>query len=112
MLKEKKIHKSRILADSAEPKSIDELRFLGIKRITAAKKGRGSISAGIDAVRRNRIIISPICKNFIAEIKGYVWETDRDGTVTNSPRGKNDHLMDAMRYAVSDALEKENFSFS
>lgn len=112
LLKSRGYGRERIPADSAEPKSIDELRAFGIKRIVPSEKGRGSISSGIDAVKRNRIVISPSCKNFISEIRGYVWETASDGSVTNRPRGKNDHLMDAMRYAITDALGKENFSFA
>ncbi len=101
----------RIVADCAEPKSIDELRAMGIRRITPSDKGRGSILSGIDAVRRCRIIIHPACRSFIREIRGYVWDTDSSGNAVNRPVGKNDHLMDAMRYAVASASGSTNFSF-
>ncbi len=111
LIKERGYGRCRIVADSAEPKSVDELRSMGIRRIVPSSKGRGSILAGIDAVARNRIVISPVCRNFIGEIRGYVWDTDSGGNAVNRPRGKNDHLMDAMRYAVSDAAGGSNFSF-
>ncbi|MCD8311492.1 MAG: PBSX family phage terminase large subunit [Firmicutes bacterium] len=101
----------RIVADSAEPKSIAELRRMGISRIAPARKAKGSIISGIDAVRRCRIVILPSCKSFISEISSYTWETSADGTPTNRPRASGDHLMDAMRYAVTDALSGSNFSF-
>ncbi len=100
----------RIIADSAEPKSIDELYNFGIRRISPSVKGRGSILSGIDAVKRYRIVISPVCKSFLSEIRSYVWETDGSGCAVNRPRGQNDHLMDAMRYAVS-SIGTEKFSF-
>lgn len=111
IIKMKGFEKERIVADCAEPKSIDELRNLGIKKIIPSQKGNGSILHGIDYIQRNRIIILPCCKNFIAEIGNYVWEVEADGSCTNRPRGKDDHLMDAMRYAVSGCYGKENFSF-
>lgn len=103
--------KERIAADAAEPKSIEELRRFGVRRVFAAKKGRGSILSGIDCVRRLRIICSPRCRSFITEIGSYAWEVDGNGAAVNRPAGGNDHLMDAMRYAVSAAAEADTFSF-
>lgn len=91
--------KERIMADSAEPKSIDRLRELGLRRVTAAKKGPGSILAGIDYIQGLEIVILPRCENFIREIGGYCWR-EKDGRYLNEPVDEDNHLMDAMRYAV------------
>lgn len=111
LLKARGLCKARIVADSAEPRLIDELRFSGIRGIRAASKGKSSILHGIDRVQRFKIISSPVCKNFISEIRSYTWETDRGGEAVNRPVGGNDHLMDAMRYAVTDVSSESRFSF-
>lgn len=103
--------KERIRADAAEPKSIDRLRELGLYRLRAARKGPGSVLAGIDYLRDFDIVILPRCRNFLREIGGYCWEQDRDGRYLNYPRDGDDHLMDAMRYAVSDLLVGDVYSF-
>lgn len=92
--------KERIMADSAEPKSIDRLRELGLRRIMPARKGRGSILAGIDFLQGLEIIIHPGCRNFLQEIGSYCWR-ESGGKYLNEPCDENNHLMDAMRYAVS-----------
>lgn len=94
--------KERIFADAAEPKSIDRLRELGLRRICAAKKGPGSILAGIDYIQGLEVIVDPKCENFIREIGGYCWQ-EQNGRYLNRPQDENNHLMDAMRYAVSGA---------
>lgn len=111
LLRSRGYGRARIIADSAEPRLIDELRSMGIKNIRAAVKGRGSILHGIDCVQRYGITASPVCKNFIGEIRSYVWETDRGGDAVNRPVGAGDHLMDAMRYAVTEASAASKFSF-
>lgn len=111
ILKERGFGKARIIADSAEPRLIDELREMGIRGIRAASKGKGSILNGIDRIQRFKITVSPLCKNFISEIRSYVWETDRGGYAVNRPVSGGDHLMDAMRYAVAEATSESKFSF-
>ncbi|MBQ9519441.1 MAG: terminase large subunit, partial [Firmicutes bacterium] len=103
--------KEIIAADSAEPRSIDRLRELGIRRIRAARKGKDSIMSGIDFLQDYKIIIRPACENFIREIGNYSWEKDRMGNRINKPANGFDHLMDAMRYAVEDCARGEVFSF-
>lgn len=103
--------KERICADAAEPKSISELRDLGLYRIVPSRKGRDSLLSGIDLVRRNKIIIHPCCRAFAEEIRNYVWATDASGQPVNRPVGRCDHLMDAMRYAIEDAAAGAVFSF-
>ena len=91
--------KERITADSAEPKSIDELKGLGL-RIKGAAKGKDSIKNGIQWIQDLEIIIHPRCVNFITEISNYTWDKDKFGTKLNVPIDDFNHLMDAMRYAL------------
>lgn len=104
--------KERIKADSAEPKSIDRLWDLGIKRITRAKKGRDSVRYGIDNLRDYHIIVHPKCVNFITEISNYTWREDpKTGRKLNEPVDDFNHLMDAMRYATEGTADAAVFSF-
>lgn len=103
--------KEKIRADSAEPKSIDRLRSLGLTRIRGAKKGNDSLRFGIDKVREYEIIVHPVCVNFITEISNYVWEEDMSGNRVNRPKDDFNHLMDAMRYAMETIGEEASFSF-
>lgn len=103
--------KEKIIADSAEPKSIDRLRTLGISRITSARKGADSVNVGIDFLQGFHIIIHPSCTNFISEISNYVWDTDKSGKLINKPKDAFNHLMDAMRYAMERFSQPNNFSF-
>lgn len=99
-INDKGFSKELITADCAEPKSIDELRGLGLRRITAAKKGKDSIMNGIQFIQDYEIIIHPKCVNFLTEISNYTWDKDKFGNAINKPVDDFNHLMDAMRYAV------------
>lgn len=103
--------KERIRADCAEPKSIDELRELGLYRITPARKGRDSINNGIQYIQDYHIVIHPRCVNFLTEISNYTWAEDKFGGKLNRPIDAFNHLMDAMRYALEDVLVGPAFSF-
>ena len=94
--------KEKITADSAEPKSIDRLYDLGLRRIRKARKGKDSILNGIDYIQDFKIYIHPRCVNFITEISNYTWDEDKFGTKINKPIDDFNHLMDAMRYALED----------
>lgn len=98
----------RIIADSAEPKSIDELRGYGL-RIKGAAKGRDSIMNGIQFIQDLEIIIHPRCINFLTEISNYVFDKDRFGKPINRPIDDFNHLMDAMRYAIEDETRKKRW---
>lgn len=98
--------KERILADSAEPKSNDELRFLGLSGVRPAAKGKDSILNGIQYLQGYRILIHPRCAHFAAEIGGYCWEKDRSGAALNRPADRDNHLMDAMRYAMEPYIRR------
>lgn len=91
--------KERITADSAEPKSIDELKSFGLV-VKGAKKGKDSLNHGIQYIQGFEIIIHPRCTNFITEISNYTWDKDKLGNKINKPIDDFNHLMDAMRYAI------------
>lgn len=99
-VKRKGYAKERIVADSAEPKSIDQLKKLGLPNIKAARKGRDSVNNGIQFVQTFKVIVHPRCVNFITEISNYTWDVDRFGTKVNVPIGYFNHLLDACRYAM------------
>ena len=91
--------KENITADSAEPKSIDELKGMGL-RIKGAQKGKDSINNGIQWIQDFEIIIHPRCVDFLTEISNYQWKKDKFDKKLNEPEDEGNHLMDAMRYAL------------
>lgn len=97
--------KERIIADSAEPKSIDQLKGLGLK-IKGAEKGKDSVNHGIQFIQDYEIIIHPRCVNFLTEISNYTWDKDKLGNKLNRPIDDFNHLMDAMRYALEKFIAK------
>ena len=103
--------KEKIVADSAEPKSIDELRELGLYRIKKARKGKDSVLNGIQYIQDFKIFIHPKCVNFLSEISAYIWDEDKFGNKINKPVDDFNHLLDAMRYALEDFAKGEAFSF-
>ena len=100
--------KEIIVADSAEPKSIDHLKGLGLYRIKASKKGKDSINAGIQFIQDFKIFIHPRCVNFLTEISNYAWDKDKFGKAVNNPIDDFNHLMDAMRYALEDYMRNNS----
>lgn len=92
-----------IVADSAEPKSIEELRRQGFL-ITPAKKGPDSIKIGIDILKREPFYVTQSSINLIKELRSYVWATDRDGKLTGNPIDHSNHAIDAMRYFALNKL--------
>ena len=103
--------KEKITADSAEPKSIDRLRDLGLPHIKGARKGKDSVNNGIDFIQGFKIVIHPRCVNFLTEISNYTWDVDKFGKKLNKPIDDFNHLMDAMRYALESFVKGETFSF-
>lgn len=96
-----------IIADSAEPKSIEEIyrhRF----NIHGAKKGADSISHSIDILKRYKINILAHSTNLLKEIRGYKWATDKQGKSLNTPVDFNNHAIDALRYLALNKLAKNN----
>ena len=86
-----------IYADSAEPKSIEEIRRYGI-RILGALKGKDSIMYGIDLLQQENFKVTKSSTNLIKELRGYSWDTDREGKSINKPVDYLNHCIDAMRY--------------
>lgn len=100
--------KERITADSAEPKSIDELKGYGL-RVKGAAKGKDSINNGIQFIQDFEIIVHPRCVNFLTEISNYTWDKDKFGHKLNKPIDDFNHLMDAMRYALEKFISKKGW---
>lgn len=90
-----------IKADSAEPKSIDELRNYGLN-ILPTVKGKDSINNGIQFIQSQKISVTRRSTNLIKEYNLYKWLVDRQGKTTNNPSDINNHLMDAIRYALEE----------
>lgn len=110
-IKYKGYESQRIIADSEDPKTIDELKDLGLSRIVGAKKGRGSVQAGIQKLQDYKIYVHPSCVNTIVELSNYVWDTDKTtGKPTTDPIEDYNHLMDALRYATEN-LRGRTFSW-
>ena len=95
--KTQNIGRAEIVCDSAEPKSIEELRRQGFN-VHPAMKGPDSIKIGIDILKRYEIMVTKRSTNLIKELRSYLWETDRDGKLTGKPIDHNNHAIDALRY--------------
>lgn len=96
-----------VVADSAEPKSIDEIREYGIN-IIGAEKGRDSVRQGIDNVQEQRISVTKRSLNIIKEYRNYLWKTDKKtGKPVNEPEHEFSHSMDAIRYGF-DGLQPKS----
>jgi len=89
-----------VICDSAEPKSIEELQRYGINAIGADKKP-GSIMAGIDFLKRHKILVTKKSSNLIKENRYYQWMQDKNGKFINKPKDWMNHAIDACRYAYS-----------
>lgn len=98
-----------IIADSAEPKSIHEIRLSNNKLIIkGAKKGKDSILHGIQLMQNESYLVPKSSINLIAELRGYVWDSDKTGKQINKPVGP-DHLLDALRYHESEVLSRREY---
>lgn len=95
-----------VIADSAEPKSIDELREHMVP-VIEANKGPGSVNQGIQYVQDQKISVTKRSLNLIKEYRKYFWKTDKNGTILTVPDDGNDHLLDALRYAMESLRPKE-----
>ena len=101
MIKYKGYSKERIIGDSSEPKSIDDIKRQGIYRLKGARKGKDSILNGIQYIQDFKIYVHPKCENTLIELSNYVWDT-KEGNVINKPIDDYNHLMDALRYSLED----------
>lgn len=103
--------KEVIYCDAARPDSIDELRQCGCTRVRKGMKGNDSVLYGIQYLQNFHIYVHPNCKNFIMEISNYHWAKDRFGNATEKPEKEYDHLLDALRYAVTSSARRAIYSF-
>jgi len=94
------------VADSAEPKSIDEIRLYGIP-IIGADKGKDSVSHGIQVVQDQKISVTKRSTNIIHEYRNYLWMTDKDGKILNEPEHTFSHSMDAVRYGIVSLMHNQ-----
>ena len=86
-----------VYADSAEPKSIEEIRRFGIN-IMPVKKGADSIMFGITTMQTQNYLVTKSSKNIINEFEKYIWDKDKNNNAKNKPVDKFNHAMDALRY--------------
>ena len=92
-----------IIADSAEPKSIEELYRLG-HNVKPARKGPDSIRQGIDIMRRHKLLVTAESTHLQKELRAYRWEQDKNGRNLNRPVDKDNHGIDAVRYVCLNLL--------
>ena len=92
-----------VVCDSAEPKAISDLCRRGVRAVPAVK-GPDSVRFGIRFLQGFEILVSPRCPKTAAELGGYRWQVGRKGGLKPRPEDKNNHLMDALRYAVEDLM--------
>lgn len=95
-----------VMADSAEPKSIDELMLYGVN-VLPTQKGPGSVRQGIQYVQDQRISVTKHSINVIKEYRNYMWETDKEGRIINEPLHLWSHSMDAIRYGFESLRPKK-----
>ena len=100
-IKELGLAKSLIIADSAENKSIDEIKKFGIQHIKPCEKGRGSVLQGIQKIQQYELIVHPSCEKVKEEISNYCWKKDRQtNEYINEPVDSWNHYLDALRYSL------------
>jgi phage terminase large subunit len=97
-----------IVADSAEPKSIEELRRLRWT-IDGVKKGADSIMFGINLLKGYSINVHSSSKNLIKELEQYKWKVDRNGDSLNVPIDGYNHAIDALRYLIMHKFSKKGY---
>ena len=95
------IHKWPSRADSAVPQTIDYIRRNGFPKMRGAKKGKGSIEHGITFIQGFDVVVHPRCVNLLREFANYAYKTDKmTGDILPVVEDANNHLIDALRYAV------------
>lgn len=114
-MKELKVSEQQsIIADSAEPKSIEDLFRGGYRMIKPANKGKDSILNSIDTLKQFKLNVTKQSTNLIKELRSYVWVRDKEGKLLNQPIDFNNHAIDALRYVALNKLKvdgKFNYTF-
>ena len=105
-------NKRVVYADSAEPKSIEEIRRTGVN-IVGATKGKDSISFGITTMQDQQYLVTRKSNNIKNELLSYTWKIDRYGNTTNTPIDNFNHAIDGIRYheMVSIGIRNAVFTF-
>ena len=107
-LKSENLTSHPIYADSAEPRLISELRKMG-HNIHASIKGRDSVNAGIDLLKRYKLHITSTSHNAIQEFRNYKWKEDKSGKLINVAEDLHNHIIDPCEYATYSILSRPNF---
>lgn len=100
-----------VVCDSAEPKSIQELKDHKVKALPA-KKGPDSVIFGIQWLQQQRIVIDMSCLYTKNEFQQYKWKEDKDGNALRKPVERDDHIIDALRYALEEDMQKTTAKIS
>jgi phage terminase large subunit len=96
------------ICDSSEPKSLEDLKRLGLY-CKASIKGAGSVMNGIQTIKEYDVYASKQSKNLLQEYQYYTWETNKDSQIINKIKQNGmDHLMDAFRYSVTTGLSRQS----
>ena len=99
-----------VVADSAEPKSIDEIMSYGIS-IVGSQKGQGSVLQGIQYVQQQRISVTKRSLDVLKEYRNFLWQTDKEGKIINEPEIIWKHAMDAISYGMNSLKPFEDESY-
>jgi len=102
------LERALVVADSAEPKSIDEIKTHGIN-IIPSQKGPGSVLQGVQYVQDQRISVTKRSVNLLKEYRNYLWMTDKEGKIINVPQDYLNHSMDAGRYGMESLKPRQGF---
>jgi len=103
--------KEEHIADSAEPKSIEDLRRHGF-RIRPCSKGSDSIRSGIDKMQQFPIMVMSRSINIISELRKYTWAKDKNGEATGKPIDDHNHAIDSVRYVVMEKAKARSGQYS
>lgn len=101
-----RIGSDMVTCDSAEPKSIAELRQYHVNA-KSARKGKDSVNHGIQWLKQQEIIVDKACIYTQNELRQYHWKQDKDGNAIRQPVDKNNHLIDGIRYGCEDDMEDD-----
>jgi phage terminase large subunit len=93
-----------VIADSAEPKSIDEIMMYGLT-VLPTEKGQDSVRNGISVVQAQRVSITKRSLNLKKEYDNYLWMTDKNGKILDKPEHEYSHAMDALRYGLTSIVK-------
>jgi len=108
------IEKHTVRADNARPETISYVKRNGLSRIEGVKKGKGSVEDGIQFIRSFReVIIHPRCTKTLEEFRLYSYKVDRlSGDVLSDIVDADNHLIDALRYALEPIMRRDRYSWS